>query len=226
MDTSAGACSVALWNDGATHERLVEMSRGHAEALLPLVLAALRDGDCGFQQLDLLAVTVGPGGFTGIRVGLAAARGMALATGLPCIGISTLEAIASAGSCAARDVSAGGWPLLVAIDSKRGDVYAQLFADGEPATPAVVLGQGDLADHFVLSSVLVAGDAAPSVSKALAAAGVNVCEARVPGFPTAARVAALAARKWQTEPSRRLPLPSPVYLRPPATGPCSGGPEH
>ena len=69
MDTSAGACSAAVHDDGRIIERLQEMPRGHAEALLPMIVAVMREAGREFRDLDLIAVTVGPGAFTGLRVG-------------------------------------------------------------------------------------------------------------------------------------------------------------
>ncbi len=134
MDTSAGACSAALWEDAIIFERTKEMQRGHAEALLPMIFSVMRDADRRFTDLDLVAVTVGPGAFTGLRVGLAAARGIALAAGLSCFGVTTLEAIAEAidwPTLARR-------PALVALDNKQGGVYAQMFQAGRPLEPPSV----------------------------------------------------------------------------------------
>src|SRR5512134_3936204 len=124
MDTSAGACSVALRDDRGVIERLEEMQRGHAEALMPMIVSLMRAVGCEFRELGLVAVTVGPGAFTGLRVGLAAARGIALATDVPCIGVTTLEAIAAAVPPRERD----GRIVLVVLETKRGDFYAQAFS--------------------------------------------------------------------------------------------------
>ncbi|MFO1155759.1 MAG: tRNA (adenosine(37)-N6)-threonylcarbamoyltransferase complex dimerization subunit type 1 TsaB [Rhodospirillales bacterium] len=220
IDTAAGACSAAVWDDGRVHQRLLEMSRGHAEALLPLLLATLADAGRSFADLDLLAVTVGPGAFTGLRVGLAAARGLALATGLPCLGVTTLEAVAAAVSAS----EAGGRPLLVALDSKRGDVYAQVFIDREAANEAAVAAPDDLARLLAAVPALpagppmVAGDAAAMVLPTLAAGEIAAAAATAPGYPLAEHVAAIAARRAPAG-GVTLPPPVPLYLRPPATGP-------
>ena len=225
IDTAAGACSAAVWDEGRVHQRVLEMSRGHAEALLPLVLATLNDAGRSFADLDLLAVTIGPGAFTGLRIGLAAARGLALATGLPCVGVTTLEAMAAAVPASAT----GGRRLLVALDSKRGDVYAQVFIEGEAASEAAVVAPAGLA--LLLATVpalpagplMVAGDAAAVVLPALVAAGIAAVAASAPGYPLAAHVAAIAARR---APASRdsLPPPVPLYLRPPTTGPQPAAP--
>lgn len=219
IDTSTDACSAAVWNDGRICERLKEMSRGHAEALLPLVLATMSDANSRFDELDLLAVTVGPGAFTGVRIGLAAARGMALAAGLPCLGITSLDAIAAA--VEPEDAAAG--PLLVVIDSKRGDVYAQVFVSGAPAALPFLADAGSLADRLPQGPVLVAGDATAAVLPVLKALGINVRAAAVPGYPTAACIATLAACRWRNGPASAQPMPLPLYLRPPATGPQTKG---
>ncbi|MBF0307713.1 MAG: tRNA (adenosine(37)-N6)-threonylcarbamoyltransferase complex dimerization subunit type 1 TsaB, partial [Alphaproteobacteria bacterium] len=94
FDTSLQACSVALWRDGAVLARRSEcMARGHAEALLPMIVAVMADGGAAWRDLTLIGVTVGPGTFTGIRIGLAAARGLGLAAGLPVAGVGTADAV-------------------------------------------------------------------------------------------------------------------------------------
>ena len=109
LDCAGLACSVALWRDGAiVAERTREMARGHAEALMPMLGEVMAAADERLDALDRLAVTVGPGSFTGIRVGLAAARGLALAIGCPLIGVGTLAALAELGKPAAGAAAIGG----------------------------------------------------------------------------------------------------------------------
>ena len=127
LDTATSACSAALWEDGAVRaRRLTITERGQAEALMPMVLAVLEEAGEDFAGLDLLAVTVGPGAFTGLRIGLAAARGMALAAGLPCLGVTTLEAVAHGVGADERARAT----LLVALETKRADLYVQAFDGG------------------------------------------------------------------------------------------------
>src|SRR5262245_54812343 len=141
LDASAAACSVALWRTGSIMaHRFRPMARGHAEVLMPLAVEVLAEADVGFGDLDGVAVTVGPGAFTGLRIALAAARGMALAAGIPVIGVTTFAAIAEAVPPAERDDRS----LLVLLDSKRGDLFAQLFApDLSPiGEPEIVVRSG------------------------------------------------------------------------------------
>ena len=138
-DTTQSACSVAV-KIGAAEARqtVLEMSRGHAETLMPLMQDFLAAEGVAMGDVTHLAVTVGPGTFTGTRVGLSAMRGLALALNLPLVGIGSLQAMALAGQ-AAR-------PRLVAIDARRDSFYCQAFsADGAVLSPPQALGLSDAA---------------------------------------------------------------------------------
>jgi tRNA threonylcarbamoyladenosine biosynthesis protein TsaB len=214
MDTAASACSGALWSNAAVVERVQSMQRGHAEVLLPMLVSIMREAGCAFADLDLIAVTVGPGAFTGLRVGLAAARGIALASSLPCFGVSTLEAIAEAidwPTLADR-------PALVVLDDKRDNVYAQLFAGGRALAPPSIETPKRLGERFSGRRLAVAGDAAALVTEALRATGSDIRPIAGAEYPTASRVAAIAARRWVSG-ERTGASPAPIYLRSPATGP-------
>ena len=158
----------------------------------------------GLGDLALVGVTVGPGSFTGIRIGLAAARGMALAGRFRLAGIGTCEAIAHASSLEERR----GRTLLVAVDSKRSDLFVQAFAaDLRPLGPPA----GMTAAEAVLSCpgpLLLAGDAAGQLLVLCPDALVS----KAPPFPDARIVARLA--EDQDALGRALP-PRPIYLRPP-----------
>jgi tRNA threonylcarbamoyladenosine biosynthesis protein TsaB len=128
IDTALEACSAAVLDTGAgavaAHESL-PMQRGHAEALMPLIARVMARAGCSFAELDRIAVTTGPGSFTGLRVGIAAARGIALAAGKPAIGITTLAAYA-APFIAADD----SLPVVAVIDARHEHVYLQVFGPG------------------------------------------------------------------------------------------------
>ncbi len=128
IDTALEACSAAILDTDRTDwvtSRSLPMMRGHAEALMPLVAAVMAEADVKFADVDRVAVTVGPGSFTGLRVGVAAARAIALATGKPAIGLTTLTALA-APFFEADDSNA----VLAVINARHNRVYMQLFGPG------------------------------------------------------------------------------------------------
>ena len=119
IDTALEACAAAVLDTGrGLTSRSLPMMRGHAEALMPLVATVMSTAGGEFSDLDRIAVTVGPGSFTGLRVGVAAARGLALAAGKPAVGLSTLAALA-APFFDADDAKA----LLAVIDARHDQVY-------------------------------------------------------------------------------------------------------
>ena len=123
FDTATPACSVALWAGGeVAASRRTEEGGRHAEALVPMLREVAAEGGIALAAVDRFAVTVGPGSFTGIRIGLATARGLALALKRPLIGLSTLEVLAAGVLEAERD-----GPVLAALDAGRGRLYVQLF---------------------------------------------------------------------------------------------------
>ena len=116
LDTTLAACSVAVVEDGRVlAARSEPMLRGHQERLAPLVAEAMAEAGVGFAALDRVGVTVGPGSFTGLRVGLAFAKGLSVALSIPCVGVGTLEALA------ASDARVGGKEGFIAavIDARR-----------------------------------------------------------------------------------------------------------
>jgi tRNA threonylcarbamoyladenosine biosynthesis protein TsaB len=219
IDTSAAACSAALWRGGAVvaHERAA-MARGHAEALMPMIERVMRGA--AYESLDAVAVTAGPGAFTGLRIGLATARGIALAAGIPAIGVPAFAAIAAA----VPDADLRGRALAVAIDTKRGDVYLQGFDQARRALgPGRVAGTGEIAALLPPGPLFVAGDGAEIVAAALAEDVRDVAWQRDRAPPDAAAVAALGAELLEA--ARRagapLPPPEPLYLRAPEATPLA-----
>ncbi len=211
FDTATSACSAALWEDGRVGARRFEtMTRGHAEALVPMIADVMDEAGTNFPRLDLIAVTVGPGAFTGLRIGLAAARGMALAAAVPCLGVTTLEAVAHGVSEGER----AGATLLVTLSTKRRDVYAQVFdARLSPVVPPRALLPGELMAMVPAGRVVVAGDAAGEMAAMLKVHGIDAAPSAAAALPDAAVVAAVAARRWT--PGEVTPAPAPLYLRPP-----------
>jgi tRNA threonylcarbamoyladenosine biosynthesis protein TsaB len=128
IDTALDACSAAaldLNRGGVIASETLAMTRGHAEALMPLIARVMDKAQVEFSELDRIAVTTGPGSFTGLRVGISAARGIALATGKPAIGLSTLSGLAA--PLIAEDDSTN---VVVAIDARHDHVYLQVFGTG------------------------------------------------------------------------------------------------
>jgi tRNA threonylcarbamoyladenosine biosynthesis protein TsaB len=128
IDTALGACAAAVLDAGEDKilaGETLAMLRGHAEALVPLIARVMEHAQIGFRQLDRIAVTTGPGSFTGLRVGISAARGISLASGTPAAGVSTLAAYA-APHIADNDDE----PVMTAIDARHGHVYLQVFGGG------------------------------------------------------------------------------------------------
>ena len=187
------------------------LRHGHAEALLPMVARVMTAARLRPGEVDFVAVATGPGGFTGIRVGLAAAHGIALAAGARLIGIDSFAATAAA--LADGDQH----PLLVALDSRREDLYVQLFAPDRrtPLAPPQALLPERLAEHAVrlvggATPLLLAGDAAEAAAAALGGGRAVIA----PGSaPDAIGVAAAAQHRLRTDTA--VAQARPLYLRPP-----------
>ncbi len=208
----------------AAGERVLSAERraiahGQAEALLPMVDGALRRARLAAGALDLIAVTTGPGSFTGIRVGLAAAQGIALGLDRPLIGVTGFEAAAAL--CRPDSVDCD---LLVALESRRADLYVQIFAAaGQPlGAPAAVLPEALCG--FVQAALgaarklAVAGDAAVRALAALdARPGAILVEDREHRALGALRA---ALRRWREGERGALPA-QPFYLRPPDATPAA-----
>jgi tRNA threonylcarbamoyladenosine biosynthesis protein TsaB len=209
IDTCMTACSAAVWRDGVLAHRFEPMERGHAERIAPMVRKVMAEAALGFKKLDRIAVTVGPGTFTGQRIGLAMARGLGLARRIPVIGITTLETIASA------NIEPGA-AIVVACDARRDEAYFAAYTDHlQPLHDVALLPLDAIAKRLPAGGVRVAGSAADALIAFVRRADVQ----RVRGhdLPDAANVARLAADRPVTQ-----QLPEPLYLRPPDAKPQSG----
>jgi tRNA threonylcarbamoyladenosine biosynthesis protein TsaB len=134
VDTALDACQAALVRDGeALVVRSEPMVRGHQERLAPMVAECLACAGLRAAAIERIAVTTGPGSFTGLRVGLSFARGLALAIGRPVLGVGSLEALAASAGAGDREV------VLAAIDARRGQLYLQPFRGGEALGPPAAL---------------------------------------------------------------------------------------
>jgi tRNA threonylcarbamoyladenosine biosynthesis protein TsaB len=176
---------------------------GQSESLMPLLQRVMDQAGMGWDRLELIGVTVGPGSFTGIRIGLAAARGLALALGKPVAGIPTPDALVAGIPGDER----GKRPVLVVIDSKRADPFVQSFDANSNALTAVTAMPALEAARLLADPPLLVGDAAPQLMPLIPGAILS----RAPTRPDSAALAVLAARHMAEK--RALP-PEPIYLRP------------
>jgi tRNA threonylcarbamoyladenosine biosynthesis protein TsaB len=211
LDSTGSACSAAIWRgERVVASRFAAMARGQAEALIPMVAAVLEEAALAIEALDLIAVTVGPGAFTGVRIGIAAARGLSLASGVPALGVSSFAAAAAQAPLEERR----GRPLLVTLDSRRAEYFVAMFgADDTPLWPGALLSVGEIAARLPAAPLLLAGDAATALAAQLQRSGLALASRA--GAIDAGDVARLAARAWR--PGMRPPPPEPLYLRAPDT---------
>lgn len=192
FSTSGPYCGAALWSDGdviaALHE---ELPKGQAERLMPMLEEVLAAVGVGFGDLKAIGVGAGPGNFTGIRISIAAARGLALGLGIPAVGVSVLEALA--------------WghdgPVLASIAAGRGHLYLQRFAKGADRGPELVAF--DTVHEWQHPGLTCIGNHEDTIAEMIGAQ-----EGPAPFYPASA-IARIAATRWQDNP----PRPAPLYLR-------------
>lgn len=205
IDTSGPVCAAGIYDSGKAalvSSKSETLGKGHAERLIPMIDEVLSDGGLALKDMTRIGVTIGPGSFTGIRVGVAAARGFALSLAIPAVGVTTLQVVA--GQVLEIDPPA---PVVAAIDAGRAEIFAQAFLPGgvmltEPATYDYDAVRG-MIDRFGAIAV---------------GSGLDAIEGREHGpdlYPLD-RIARIA---------RRLPddaSASPVYIRGAGAKPQSG----
>ena len=203
LDTCLNACSVAVLDGGRVlASRSEVMARGHQERLAPMVQAAMADAGLAFDRLERIGATVGPGSFTGLRVGVAFAKGLASALSRPAIGIGTLEALAA---------GAAGL-VAAAIDARRDQLYLQIFEDGAPLMAPDVLSLGTAAARLAELTqgrpLTLIGSGAPLLADAAPGAAILTpegCDARQVARLAAARPATPIRPLYLRAPDARLP---------------------
>ena len=223
FDTCLGACSAAVllgppqiasaqlvWR----HER---MATGQAERLMPMIEEVLREAGVPVGGLDAIAVTEGPGTFTGIRVGVAAARGLALATGLPIRATTSLHVIAHQAISEIGDAISGR-QLAVCVDGRAGQAWVQVFdsRDGEPVTAPGLMAPAEAVQLCPGDDLFCVGSAGSALADAVRAQG-GKAEAALPDVQPDARTLAGMASALKV----RKPL-LPLYLRAPDAKPQIG----
>jgi tRNA threonylcarbamoyladenosine biosynthesis protein TsaB len=177
FDTSAAHCAAALLFPDRVIQRLEPMEKGQAERLIPMLEELLAEGGLGWADLAAIAVGTGPGNFTGVRISVAAARGLALGLGIPAVGVTRLEALA-------YNLPR---PLRVVEDARRGAVYVQDFAESGPGLARLA----PLAN--VERPTGVTGNAAGP-------------DALAPAMPLAEAIARIGAERAQTPQPRPAPF--------------------
>lgn len=223
FDCATAQRSVAVWQAGNTLALRTETAtQGEAQRLLPLIEATLDQAGLTYKDFDGVAVTIGPGSFTGLRVGLATARGICLAAAKPLIGVTTLEALAA--ECPQ--------PLVLAtVDSRRRDPFIQIFhrqdatVPSQPATEPIECTLELIASvvrSIADTTVTVVGDRAQDVTELLQKDGIDA-RLSPPISPSAEMVAQLAVTRWATARSPEDLMTMPLYLRPADAVPARTG---
>lgn len=209
IDTAGADCAVALYDverDVVLGEVTETIGRGHAEKLMAVLDSALDAAGVSLDEVDRIAVTVGPGSFTGIRVGVAAARGLALALNVEAVGVSTLQVLAA--DCLATRPATEKRPVIASMDARRGEVYFQPFSsEGRPVEPPSVLPLDEARSVVAEFDAEIIGSAAALLAGGEAATGTD-------RFPVA-----VVARLAVAAPPGK---PKPLYLRGPDAKPQTG----
>ncbi|MBB3132684.1 N6-L-threonylcarbamoyladenine synthase [Rhizobium pisi] len=208
LDTAGVDCAAAVYDSGRNTmlgEASDMIGKGHAEHLIGIVDRALDQAGMTLSHIDRLAVTIGPGSFTGIRVGVAAARGFALSLDVPAVGVTTLEVMA-----AAQREKTPGRAVLAAMDAKRDEIYLQPFAaDGSPLDAPRALSVAQAQAFAADFEGEITGSATPLLRPDAGGDHANI-------FPISivARLGAAA--------SPDAGKPKPLYLRGPDAKPQAG----
>lgn len=220
LDTSMGACSAAvLRSDGAARRlfaRQESMARGHAEALLPMVAEIMAEAGLAFADLDRIAATTGPGSFTGVRIAIAAARGLALVTHAKLFGTDSLTVMAKV---ALARGALGSGPFAVAVDARRGMLYFGLFDAAGKKLDGPRLIAPDEAINLLPSKLHIAVGSGALLLAEAAGRRRRLIEAKLAELePSAEALAEIAFASGETVPALR-----PLYLRPPDAKPQMPG---
>ena len=217
MDTALGLCSACVL-DGTTGKTLASesllMDKGHAESLMPLIERVIAKIPGKFRSIERVAVSVGPGSFTGLRVALAAARAFGIALRVPVVGVTTLSAFALP-----YLFDDTGRMIVSVIDARHAHLYAQVMSnEGEILMAPDVISISAMADWLHGRRVRVIGNGARLLETLLIDRGEDVlCEGDVPG-PDIQSIAQLGLIA-----TPHLALPTPMYLKPPDALPQQNG---
>lgn len=207
LDTASAFCAAALVDNGdMLAQRSENIGRGHAEYLMDYIATIMKDGACDFAAINRIAVNIGPGSFTGVRVGVAAARGLTLALDKPAIGITAFEALAYE-----AQILKPGQPVSVVLEAHRGALYCQHFTAGlTPASPPQIATAEEIAARLPQDAVLT-GSGAEKI--------IALRPGPVTGTRPTAEIATYARLAMQKQPGTP---PNPLYMRAPDAKPQTG----
>lgn len=222
LETSMNACSVAVWRERAGSSRFFArfqpMERGHAEALMPMIRVVLGEAHLEIAEIDRVAVTVGPGSFSGVRLGIATARGLAIASRLDLVAETSLRVMAR-GALLPYRRAISGRGIVVAVDARRDDLYVQTFdKDARAMTAPQLLPVYAAVDALPDSPVVLLGSGADALQAAAEDRGISL---EVVGRDVEPDAATLARLALDLPPLTEKP--SPLYLRAPDARPQTSG---
>jgi tRNA threonylcarbamoyladenosine biosynthesis protein TsaB len=215
IDTALEACSAAVFdtNSGIAASETRGMARGHAEQLMPLVARVMNKAGLEFADLDRIAVTTGPGSFTGLRVGISAARGIALAAGKPAVGLSTL-----AGYAAPLIAADDGTQVVAAIDARHEHIFLQVFGvNGRTLVSPRMATVRDATRAAMTAPARIIGSGAKKVAAAWPKGTEPPLSVEQRGAPDIDWIARLGAAAPEAHGA-----PKPLYLREPDARPQDG----
>ena len=203
FDTSGPFCAIGTAAESYSSGEVHEMARGQAEALFPLLEARLANVGWTWRDLGAIGVSVGPGNFTGIRIGVSAARGLALSLGIPVYGVTNFE-------LAARSEHLGLDDVAIALPAPRGQAYVQSFVAGAPVGAPALIAPDDLPPDLLPARVrTVFGAGAGEIARRLGIAGEDMNFAPAPAVLAECAAALCVATMGAPDDSAR-----PLYVRP------------
>ena len=214
IDTATSLCAACVYDRGTGAElgrEVLDIGKGHAERLIGVIESALERAGLAYADLDRIGVSIGPGSFTGVRVGVATARGLALALGIPAVGVNTLEALA-----AEARADFPGRPILAVIDGRRSDLYCAAYApDGAILSAPAAISTTDAVSLARRYDAAITGNGADTVLRASGSAPFDT--GRRGATADIGFYACLAADRETTNEK-----PKPLYLRGADAKPQSG----
>ncbi|PIR39099.1 MAG: tRNA (adenosine(37)-N6)-threonylcarbamoyltransferase complex dimerization subunit type 1 TsaB [Alphaproteobacteria bacterium CG11_big_fil_rev_8_21_14_0_20_39_49] len=210
VDTTCGDCSVSLLKDGNIACEITQTESGkQAEQMISLIQTVLKNGGTNYKELDAIAVNIGPGSFTGVRIGLSGVKGINLVTGTPIVPVTSFESVAMQ-----LDLKNNKKDILVALDAKRKQLYVQLFrANLEPLTPPELISYDQITKFNKNNEIILTGNGSMLVADILSA---NNCNYEVINKNAASESVSIAYAAYKKFKANDYPkIISPLYIRKP-----------